>query len=58
MKRLTRHFRDFLLEEDGPAAVEYALMLALILIVIFAAVTALGTTSSSLFTNPDLVNAS
>ena len=33
---------DFIKEEDGPTAVEYAIMVALIAVVIIAAVTLLG----------------
>ena len=39
----------FLKKEDGPTAVEYAVMLALIIVVAIAAVTTLGTNSSSTF---------
>ena len=41
-------------EERAATAVEYALMLALIAIVIVAAVTALGTSTSGAYANPDL----
>lgn len=39
----------FLKAEDGPTAVEYAVMLALIIVVCIAAVTTLGTNSSKTF---------
>jgi pilus assembly protein Flp/PilA len=39
----------FLREEDGPTAVEYAVMLALIIVVCIAAITALGTNTSNTF---------
>jgi pilus assembly protein Flp/PilA len=39
----------FLKKEDGPTAVEYAVMLALILIAIFAAVTAIGSQTSDMY---------
>jgi pilus assembly protein Flp/PilA len=39
----------FLKREDGPTAVEYAVMLALIIVVCIAAITALGKSSSSTF---------
>src|SRR5262245_56729116 len=39
----------FLKKEDGPTAVEYAVMLALILIAILAAVTAIGTQTSDMY---------
>ncbi len=42
---------EFLKREDGPTAVEYAVMLALIVVVCIAAITQLGTASSSTFSN-------
>jgi pilus assembly protein Flp/PilA len=39
----------FLKQEDGPTAVEYAVMLALIIVVCIAAVTTLGNNASSTF---------
>jgi pilus assembly protein Flp/PilA len=39
----------FLSEEDGPTAVEYAVMLALILVTCVTAITTLGTTTSGSF---------
>jgi pilus assembly protein Flp/PilA len=41
---------DFLRQEDGPTAVEYAVMLALIIVVCIAAITALGTNANATFT--------
>ena len=43
--------------EDGATAVEYALMLALIAMVIVAAVSILGQNTSELYENPELVTA-
>ena len=43
--------RRFLVSEDGPTAVEYAVMLALIIIVCLAAIGAIGTNASTTFTN-------
>jgi pilus assembly protein Flp/PilA len=40
---------NFLRNEDGPTAVEYAVMLALIIVVCITAITALGTNASSTF---------
>jgi len=40
---------DFLKAEDGPTAVEYAVMLALIIVVCITAITALGTNSNNTF---------
>lgn len=49
------HFRDdivnFLMDEDGPTAVEYAVMLALIVVVCIGAITTLGTNASATFSN-------
>jgi pilus assembly protein Flp/PilA len=39
----------FLKEEDGPTAVEYAVMLALIIVVCIVAITSLGSNASSTF---------
>lgn len=50
MKKFANSFVDFLNEEDGPTAVEYAVMLALIVVVCLAAITTLGTSSSDKFT--------
>ena len=41
---------DFLKREDGPTAVEYAVMLALIIVVCITAITALGTNANKTFT--------
>jgi pilus assembly protein Flp/PilA len=37
--------------EDGPTAVEYAVMLALIVVVCITAITALGTNANKVFSN-------
>ena len=39
----------FVKEEDGPTAVEYAVMLALIIMVCFAAIGTLGTATNAKF---------
>ena len=39
----------FLKNEDGPTAVEYAVMLALIIVVCIAAISALGSNASNTF---------
>jgi pilus assembly protein Flp/PilA len=39
----------FLKKEDGPTAVEYAVMLSLIIVVCLIAITALGTNASATF---------
>jgi len=41
----------FLKSEDGPTAVEYAVMVALIIVVSIAAITTLGTKVSSTFSS-------
>jgi pilus assembly protein Flp/PilA len=40
---------NFLKREDGPTAVEYAVMLALIIVVCIAAISALGSNASNTF---------
>jgi len=49
MKALGRRVRDFLVSEDGPTATEYAVMLALIIVVAIAAITTLGTNVDATF---------
>jgi pilus assembly protein Flp/PilA len=41
---------NFVKREDGPTAVEYAVMLALIIVVCIAAITTLGGNAKSTFT--------
>ena len=41
--------RNFLVSEDGPTAVEYAVMLALIVTVCLASVSALGSNANAQF---------
>src|SRR5262249_5829754 len=50
MRRVTQVALDFLKREDGPTAVEYAVMLALIIVVCIAAITTLGTNANATFT--------
>ena len=49
MKNLMNCVEKFLVSEDGPTAVEYAVMLALILVACVTIVTSLGTSVSSTF---------
>jgi len=49
--RFVRIAVAFVKKEDGPTAVEYAVMLALILVAIFAAVANIGTETSSMYDN-------
>jgi pilus assembly protein Flp/PilA len=51
MKTLALSVRRFLVSEDGPTAVEYAVMLALIIIVCLVAITSVGTKASATFSN-------
>ena len=48
-RRLYNRVKDFLKREDGPTAVEYAVMLALIIVVCIAAITSLGRSTNSTF---------
>ena len=50
MKHLTEALVNFLKREDGPTAVEYAVMLALIIVVCIMAITALGSNANKTFT--------
>ncbi|MCX7702429.1 MAG: Flp family type IVb pilin [Gemmataceae bacterium] len=47
--RLMKNVVNFLKREDGPTAVEYAVMLALIVVVCIAAITTLGQNANSTF---------
>jgi pilus assembly protein Flp/PilA len=49
MKNLICNVKQFLISEDGPTAVEYAVMLALIIVVCIGAVTTIGTASNAKF---------
>jgi pilus assembly protein Flp/PilA len=49
MKKITSRIVDFLKEEDGPTAVEYAVMLALIVVVCLTAIANVGTAASGKF---------
>jgi pilus assembly protein Flp/PilA len=46
---MLRPIIQFLKAEDGPTAVEYAVMLALIIVVCIAAVTTIGRSASTTF---------
>jgi pilus assembly protein Flp/PilA len=50
MKKLINGVVNFLKREDGPTAVEYAVMLALIIVVCITAITTLGTNAKTTFT--------
>jgi pilus assembly protein Flp/PilA len=49
LSTVRKRIEHFLLSEDGPTAVEYAVMLALILVACINIVTTLGRSSSSTF---------
>jgi pilus assembly protein Flp/PilA len=49
LSRLIKQVVNFLKTEDGPTAVEYAVMLALIIVVCLVAITALGTSANKTF---------
>lgn len=49
MSRLAAKVQRFLKSEDGPTAVEYAVMLALIIVVCLTAIQAIGTNASTTF---------
>ena len=49
MKRFLTNVKHFVTSEDGPTAVEYAVMLALIIVVCLTAISAIGTNASSTF---------
>ena len=49
MSKLSNFVVEFLKREDGPTAVEYAVMLALIIVVCIAAISALGSNAEGTF---------
>jgi pilus assembly protein Flp/PilA len=49
MTKFSSQVIEFLKEEDGPTAVEYAVMLALIVVVCLAAIGTLGTNANAKF---------
>ena len=49
MRSMTKNIVKFLKREEGPTAVEYAVMLALIVVVCIAAITAIGGASNQTF---------
>ena len=51
MASFTLKLRQFLTSEDGPTAVEYAVMLSLIIVVCLGAITTVGANASSIFSN-------
>jgi pilus assembly protein Flp/PilA len=53
-RALVKNAVRFLKKDDGPTAVEYAVMLALIIVVCIAAITTLGSNANSTFGNVSL----
>ena len=51
MRKFAERVVNFLKREDGPTAVEYAVMLALIIVVCITAITAIGTNANATFNN-------
>jgi pilus assembly protein Flp/PilA len=49
MKNLTLKVQRFIASEDGPTAVEYAVMLALIVIICLTAIRSIGTNANTTF---------
>jgi pilus assembly protein Flp/PilA len=49
MRSFARKIVNFFKKEDGPTAVEYAVMLALIIVVCIAAITTLGSNANNSF---------
>jgi pilus assembly protein Flp/PilA len=48
---MLNRIKHFLVNEDGPTATEYAVMLALIIVVALAAISLLGTKVTGIFSN-------
>ena len=51
MKKFADSVKKFLKSEDGPTAVEYAVMLALIIVVCLVSIRLIGTNANSTFNN-------
>jgi pilus assembly protein Flp/PilA len=51
LARFAHAVSQFVQREDGPTAVEYAVMLALIIVVCISAITALGSNANATFTS-------
>ena len=51
MNAFMNRAKDFVRSEDGPTATEYAVMLALIIIVALGAISGLGSKVNDVFTN-------
>ena len=51
MKSLAQKVQRFIVSEDGPTAVEYAVMLALIIIVCLTAISSIGSKANTTFSS-------
>ena len=49
MRTFLQRVKEFVSQEEGPTAVEYAVMLALIIVVCIAAITTLGQNANNTF---------
>jgi pilus assembly protein Flp/PilA len=52
MSKLSHFALDFLRQEDGPTAVEYAVMLAFVIVVCVSSAAVIGSNTSGNFTKP------
>lgn len=57
MRHLAKQIGEFLAQEDGPTAVEYAVMLALIILVAIGGILSVGQASCSNFNSPKISSA-
>jgi pilus assembly protein Flp/PilA len=53
MQAITRSVKNFINNEDGPTAVEYAVMLALIIVLCIVVIRQVGTSASKTFSVTD-----
>ena len=51
MRGFTKAIANFVKSEDGPTAVEYAVLLALNVVLLVAAITSMGSNANRTFTN-------
>ena len=49
MKKFAASVKNFIVSEDGPTAVEYAVMMALIIVVCITTITTIGTNADAKF---------
>jgi pilus assembly protein Flp/PilA len=54
LRKIAQSVVHFIKSEEGPTAVEYAVMLALIIVVCLVAITSLGTAANATFGNVSL----